>query len=91
MTLIDAIILLIVLGGLVLGYRKGFIGQLSSLVSWVVAIVLCYKCGDLAQSLFLAIVPSAAEHHRQDGIAGVCFPDCGGGHQAAHAPVQGDA
>jgi uncharacterized membrane protein required for colicin V production len=61
MTLIDAIILLIVLGGLVLGYRKGFIGQLPSLVSWVVAIVLCYKCGDLAQSLFLAIVPSAAD------------------------------
>ena len=61
MTLIDAIILLIVLGGLVLGYRKGFIGQLSSLVSWVVAIVLCYKCGDLVQSIFLSIVPSAAE------------------------------
>lgn len=61
MTLIDAIIILIVLGGLVLGYRKGFIGQLSSLVSWVVAMVLCYKCGDLAKDLFLTFVPSAAE------------------------------
>lgn len=61
MTLIDAIIILIVLGGLVLGYRKGFIGQLSSLVSWVVAMILCYKCGDLAKDLFLTFVPSAAD------------------------------
>ena len=60
MTIVDAIIILIVLGGLVLGYRKGFIGQLSSLVSWVVAIVLCYKCGDLAKDIFLSFVPSAA-------------------------------
>ena len=61
MTLIDAIIILIVLGGLVLGYRKGFIGQLSSLISWVVAMVLCYKCGDLARDIFLAVVPSAEQ------------------------------
>ena len=61
MTIIDAIIILIVLGGLVLGYRKGFIGQLSSLISWAVAMVLCYKCGDLAKDVFLAFVPSAAD------------------------------
>ena len=61
MTIVDALIILIVLGGIVLGYRKGFIGQLSSLISWVVAIVLCYKCGDLAQSIFLAIVPRAEQ------------------------------
>jgi len=60
MTIVDAIILLIVLGGLVLGYRKGLIGQLASLFSWVVAIVLCYKGGDLARDIFLAVVPSAA-------------------------------
>ena len=61
MTIFDAIIILIVLGGLVLGYRKGLIGQLSSLISWVVAIVLCYRCGDLAKDLFLTVVPSAAD------------------------------
>ena len=61
MTFIDIIILLIVTGGLVLGYRKGFFGQLASLVSWVIAIALCYKGGDLAQDIFLAIVPSAAD------------------------------
>lgn len=61
MTLVDILLILIVLGGVVLGYRKGFIGQLSSLVSWVVAIVLCFKCGDLVQGIFLSIVPSAAE------------------------------
>ena len=61
MTLVDAIIILIVMGGLVLGYRKGLIGQLSSLISWVVSIVLCYKCGDFARDLFLTFVPSAAD------------------------------
>lgn len=61
MTLVDALLILIVVGAVVLGYRKGIIGQMSSIVSWIVAIVLCYKCGDLAQSLFLAIVPSAAQ------------------------------
>lgn len=60
MTFIDIIIVLIVAGGLVLGYRKGLIGQLASIVSWIIAIVLCYKGGELAQDLFLAIVPSAA-------------------------------
>lgn len=61
MTIVDAIIIIIVLGGLVIGYRKGLITQLASLVSWIVAIVLCYKGGELAQSIFLAIVPSAAQ------------------------------
>lgn len=61
MTLVDTLLILIVLGGIVLGYRKGFISQLSSLISWVVAIVLCYKCGDLIQQIFLAIVPNASQ------------------------------
>lgn len=61
MTLVDAILILIVLGGMVLGYRRGLVGQLSSLVSWVAAILLCYHCGDLARDLFLALVPGAAQ------------------------------
>jgi membrane protein required for colicin V production len=61
MTIVDAIIIIIVLGGLVIGYRKGLITQLASLISWIVAIALCYKGGELAQSIFLAIVPSAAQ------------------------------
>ena len=61
MTIVDVVIILIVLGGLIIGYRKGFFGQLSSLVSWVVAIILCYKCGALAEDIFLTIMPSAAD------------------------------
>ena len=61
MTIVDVVIILIVLGGLIIGYRKGFFGQLSSLVSWVVAIILCYKCGELAEDIFLTIMPSAAD------------------------------
>ena len=61
MTLVDTLLILIVLGAIVLGYRKGFISQLSSVISWIVAIVVCYKLGDVVQSLFLTIVPSAAQ------------------------------
>lgn len=61
LTLVDIIILLILLGGLVIGYSKGLFGQLSSLISWIVAIVLCYCCGDLVKDIFLVFVPSAAE------------------------------
>ena len=61
MTLVDAILILIVLGGIVLGYRKGLVGQLSSLISWAAAILLCYHCSDLAHDVFLALVPSAAQ------------------------------
>lgn len=61
MTLVDIIIILIVLGGIVLGYRKGLLGQLSSLIAWAVSIVLCYKCSDQVEALFLAIMPSAAQ------------------------------
>ena len=60
MTLTDILILLIVLGGLVVGYRKGLLGQLQSLIAWVVALVLCYCCGDQVKDIFLAFVPSAA-------------------------------
>lgn len=61
MTFIDILLILIVLGGIVLGYRKGLIGQLSSIISWVAAIVLCYVFSDAVQAIFLAIVPSAAD------------------------------
>ena len=61
MTLVDALLILIVLGGIVLGYRKGLVGQLSSLVSWAIAIFLCYRCGDIIQDLFLTLLPSAAQ------------------------------
>lgn len=61
MTLVDAILILIVLGGIVLGYRKGLVGQLSSLVSWAASILLCYHCSDIAHDLFLALVPGAAQ------------------------------
>jgi len=61
MTLFDALILLIVVGAVVFGYRKGLISQLSSLIAWVVAIVLCYKGSELATMAFLAVVPSAEQ------------------------------
>ena len=55
MTFVDILLILILLGAIVVGYSKGLVKQLASLVSWVAAILLCYKFGDLVQDIFLAI------------------------------------
>jgi membrane protein required for colicin V production len=39
MTALDIIVILLVLGGLVLGWLKGFVGEVLSLAAWIVAIV----------------------------------------------------
>ena len=60
MTLIDSILLLILLGSLVIGWRKGLVRQMASLVSWVVGIVVCLFFGDEITRVFLALNPEAA-------------------------------
>lgn len=60
MTLIDSILLLILLGALVIGWRKGLVRQLASLVSWVVGIAVCLFFGDEITRIFLALNPDAA-------------------------------
>lgn len=60
MTFVDVLILLIALGALVIGWRKGLIKQLASLVSWAVGIIVCLFLGDEVTQLFLAINPEAA-------------------------------
>ena len=39
MTALDIIVLFLVVGGLVLGWLKGFVGEVLSLAAWIVAIV----------------------------------------------------
>ncbi len=60
MTFIDTIIVLIALGALVIGWRKGLIKQMASLVSWAIGIVVCLFAGDAITQAFLAINPEAA-------------------------------
>ena len=60
MTFVDAILLLIFLGSLVIGWRKGLVRQAASLVSWAVGIVVCLFLGDEVTRLFLAVNPEAA-------------------------------
>lgn len=60
MTFVDTLILLIALGALVVGWRKGLIKQMASLISWAVGIVVCLFLGDEVTQLFLAINPDAA-------------------------------
>ena len=40
MTALDIIVLFLVVGGFVLGWLKGFVGEVLSLAAWIVAIVL---------------------------------------------------
>ena len=60
MTFVDTLIALIVLGGLVIGYRKGLTKQLASIVSWVAGIVICLFMGDWARETLLTLNPEAA-------------------------------
>ena len=61
MTLIDTILLLIVLAGAVIGFRKGLIGQLSTIVAFVLGVSACVLLGDAATSALLTLNPKAAE------------------------------
>lgn len=60
MTFIDSILVLILLGSLAIGWRKGLIRQLASIVSWVVGVVVCLFFGDIVTLWFLALNPEAA-------------------------------
>jgi len=59
MTFVDAIIILIILAGLVMGYSKGLIKQASSIIAWVAGIVVCYWQSDAVTALFTQLVPNA--------------------------------
>lgn len=59
MTLIDTILLLILLGSLVIGWRKGLVRQTASLVSWAVGIAVCLFFGDEITRIFLKLNPEA--------------------------------
>lgn len=60
MTLVDTIIVLIALGAIVIGWRKGLIKQAASLISWAIGIAACLFMGDAVAQAFLAINPDAA-------------------------------
>lgn len=60
MTFVDTIIVLIALGAIVIGWRKGLIKQAASLISWAIGIVACLFMGDAVAQAFLAINPDAA-------------------------------
>lgn len=61
MTLIDSILLLILLSSLVVGWRKGLVRQMASLVSWVIGIAVCLFFGDEITRFFLVLNPDAAQ------------------------------
>jgi len=61
MTLIDGIMLLILLAAVVIGYSKGLLRQLSSLLSWAIGIVASVMLGNKITQVFLVLFPSAAD------------------------------
>ena len=60
MGLIDIIILIVAILGLILGYMKGFVGQLSTICGIVLGIIVCNMFGDWATSILVEIVPESA-------------------------------
>lgn len=60
MGLIDIVILIIAILGLILGYTKGFVGQLSTICGIVAGIVVCNMFGDWATRILVEIVPESA-------------------------------
>ena len=61
MTFVDSILLLIVLAALVIGWRKGFVRQSASLVSWALGIAICFFFSDRITELFILLNPSTAD------------------------------
>ncbi len=60
MEIIDWIILLIVVAGLVLGYIKGLVSQISTLCGLILGLIACNLWGDWATEVLLKVVPEAS-------------------------------
>lgn len=60
MGLIDIIILILIVAGLLIGYSKGLIGQLSTICGIVLGIIVCHIYGDWATNILTTIIPESA-------------------------------
>ncbi len=60
-TFIDFIIVLCIAWGVIVGYQKGLVRQLSSIIALVVGIIATRLLGDVAADILFAISPSLAE------------------------------
>ena len=60
MGLLDIIILIIAVAGLVLGYTKGFVRQISTICGLALGIIACHLWGDWATRVLVEIVPESA-------------------------------
>ncbi|MGN0229729.1 MAG: CvpA family protein [Muribaculaceae bacterium] len=61
MTLIDVIMLLLLGVGVVYGYMRGMIKQMSSIMGFVLGIIVCNMMGDSATEVLKEVIPSSAE------------------------------
>ena len=61
MTLIDVIMILLLAVGVVYGYMRGMIKQMSSILGFVLGIVVCNVMGDSATEVLREAIPSSAE------------------------------
>ena len=60
MSFIDIIILLIVIAGVIIGYLKGFVKQISSICGIILGLVACNLFGDWATDVLQLIIPESA-------------------------------
>ena len=61
MTLIDVIMLLLLGVGVVYGYMRGMIKQMSSIMGFVLGIIVCNMMGDGATEVLKEVIPSSSE------------------------------
>ncbi len=59
MTILDVIMILLFVAGAVMGYMRGLIKQMSTIVGFVVGIIACNMFGDKTTEVLIEVVPSA--------------------------------
>lgn len=61
MTFVDTITILLFVAAVVIGYMRGLVKQVTSLVGYILGIVACNLFGDTATEVLVTVMPSAAK------------------------------
>ncbi|MGN0213929.1 MAG: CvpA family protein [Muribaculaceae bacterium] len=61
MTFVDTITVLLFVASAVIGYMRGLVKQVTSLVGYILGIIACNVFGDTATDILLTVMPSAAQ------------------------------
>lgn len=60
MTFVDTITVLLFIAAVAIGYMRGLVRQVTSLVGYILGIIACNLFGDVATEILVTVMPSAA-------------------------------